>query len=395
MKEFKFDLLIIDEACQCTELTSLIPFSYNINQSILIGDPKQLPPTIKSHKIEKYDYGKSLFERIQEGSPSSEVFLLDTQYRMHPSISKLSSKCFYEGKIIDGPNVKSSEWIKEWTKSKDSKFGPVLFYNVEGYVDNNRGSSFYNEVEANQVINFISELLQTYPDICFHKKISIISPYSAQVYYIKRKLKELYKRSLKNLWEYMGFTNEKTLKFYNDDIEIESDERYKNLLLEENIFDHINISTVDSFQGQENDIIIISTVRSDGKIGFLKDKRRLNVSISRSRYSLIIFGDSSTLIKNRDWNNIVTEIKNMNCFKNVNIYYKTYVSIYHKKLIFMSFKCIYIYLFIYIFKILKDTVFNDLECFPFNLLPKEFFESLKKQIEREKQIGKFYIINID
>ena len=328
MKEVNFDLLIIDEACQCTELTALIPFCYNIKQSILIGDPKQLPPTIKSYKVEKCGYGKSLFERIQEGSPSSEIYLLNTQYRMHPDISKLSSKCFYEGKIIDGPNVQSTNWIKKWIKSKDSNFGPVRFYNVKGFEQNYRGS-FCNEEEVKQVVNFISDLLQTYPDICFHNKISIISPYSAQVYHIKRKLKEMYKKTLDSLWMYMKITNDKNYKFYNDVVEIGSDERYKKFLSDENIFDHISVSTVDSFQGQENDIVIISTVRSNGeKIGFLKDRRRLNVSISRSRYSLIIFGDSSTLITNNDWKNIITEIKNMGSFKYVNIFTNIYIYIF-------------------------------------------------------------------
>ncbi|OUM62283.1 hypothetical protein PIROE2DRAFT_23845, partial [Piromyces sp. E2] len=281
LNDLLFNLLIIDEACQCTELTALIPFCYNINQSILIGDPKQLPPTIKCHKVEKCGYGKSLFERIQEGSPSTEVFLLDTQYRMHPDISILSSKCFYDRRIIDGPNVKSSQWIKEYTKDINSKFGPVVFYDVKGTISNGRGSSFCNEEEANQVVNCISELLQSYPDICFNKRISIISPYN---------------------------------------IEIGSDERYGKLLKEVDLFNNINVSTVDGFQGQENDIIIISTVRTDGKIGFLKDKRRLNVSISRSRYSLIIFGDSSTLRINEDWRKIINEITAMNRFKSVSFF---------------------------------------------------------------------------
>jgi len=317
IKDLQFNLLIVDEACQCSELTVLIPFCYNINQSVLIGDPKQLPPTIKNHKIEKCGYGVSLFERLQEGSPPNEVFLLDTQYRMHPSISKLSSNCFYDGKIKDGPNVKSSQWIKGWIKEDTSKFGPVIFYDIKGNESNGRGSSFCNEKEADQVINCIFELLQSYPNICFNKKFSIISPYSAQVNLIKKKLKESYIRTLENTLEYIKYTKDKVLKFYGNNIEMESDKGYLDLIKEVDLFDHINVSTVDGFQGQENDIVIISTVRSDGKIGFLKDKRRLNVSISRSRYSLIIFGDSSTLKTNKDWRRIMTDILLMGCFKTV------------------------------------------------------------------------------
>ncbi|ORX65298.1 P-loop containing nucleoside triphosphate hydrolase protein, partial [Anaeromyces robustus] len=287
MKELKFDLLIIDEACQCSELTALIPFCYDIKRCILIGDPKQFPPTIKSQKIEKCGYGKSLFERIEDGSSSNEIYLLNTQYHMHPNINVLTSKYIYDGKIINAPIVKSEKWKKEWNKDNDSKFGPVRFYQVNGTISNNNGSSFNNEEEATQVINFISELLLTYPNICFHKKISIISPYSAQVLLIKKKLRELYKKTT--------------------------------LLKDEDILNHINVSTVDGFEGKENDIVILSMVRCDKKVGFLKDKRRLNVSISRARYSLIIFGDVTTLILDNNWKNIITEIINMGCLKQVNI----------------------------------------------------------------------------
>jgi len=92
----------------------------------------------------------------------------------------------------------------------------------------------------------------------------------------------------------------------------------KNILKRFNILDNINVNTVDSYQGQESDIVILSCVRSNTRsLGFLRDKRRLNVSITRARFSLIIFGDSETLCKDKEWKKIIKEIKSMNRFKSV------------------------------------------------------------------------------
>jgi len=145
----KFSLLIIDEASQATELTTLIPLRYNIPQIIFVGDQNQLPPTVKNKIAEKQGhYGISFFERLQQNSPES-VHLLDTQYRMHPRISKLSSKMFYDNKIIDGENVKSNDWVKKWCRCKDQRFGPLRFYNVCGEM----GKSDLNQGNKTSICN--------------------------------------------------------------------------------------------------------------------------------------------------------------------------------------------------------------------------------------------------
>ncbi|KAL6630334.1 AAA domain-containing protein, partial [Neocallimastix sp. 'constans'] len=313
-----FGFLIIDEACQATELTTLIPFTYNIPQIVLIGDPKQLPPTVKSGKLQKCNYGRSLFERIYKRS-KSELTLLNVQYRMHPDISRLANKAFYDNKIFDGENVKSKEWIGEWCKN-NKKFGPLVFYDVKGNTTQNNNSSISNEEEAQLVINCINELLHSYSNICFSKRISIITFYNAQVSLIKKKLREYY------------------------------EDTFKELLKKANIFKNIQVNTVDSYQGQENDIVILSTVRSDGKIGFLRNANRVNVSLTRARNSLIIIGNVKTLCTNGHWNKIIKDILLNGSFK-----------------------------------LDGEQYFNTPHSFPKNILPKDFFEDLKKTIEQEKQ----------
>jgi len=332
----KFSLLIIDEACQATELSTLIPFCYDIKKSIMIGDPQQLPPTVLNKKAKKCLYDLSFFKRLQIVSPNS-IHLLNTQYRMHPNISKLSSKCFYFNKIKDGENVKSNKWIKKW--HNDLRFQPVMFYDVKGLSDISSlcyGSSLSNEKEANEVVNFIIQLLHNFPNICFNKRISIIATYRAQVNLIKEKLRQYYEKTLRNELD----KSEKELsywKFYNkyinlNDLVKENDNddngnnnndkkqnrrKLKSLLYDDinNILDRITLNTVDGFQGQENDIVILSCVRSNtNTLGILRDERRLNVSITRSRHSLIIFGDSRTLTHDKNWRTIINEIKRMKCF---------------------------------------------------------------------------------
>jgi len=310
----QFTLLIVDEASQASELTTLIPFCHNIPKAILIGDPKQLPPTILSDEVSENNYGRSLFQRLQENSPNS-VHLLNIQYRMHPDISKLSSRCFYSNEIINGENVKSKAWQKEWCLNPE--FGPLMFYDING-VTNYSNNSLNNVTEANQVLNFITQLLQITPKVNFNSRIAVISPYRAQVLLIRNKLRAYYKQALATL----NIDHAKEIDFSGDKIAL-SDEN-KEILRKINILDHISVNTVDSYQGQESDIVLLTCVRSNTKnVGFLADKRRLNVAITRARFTLIIFGNSETLCKNKYWANIITEIKEMKCFKtNATDYFK-------------------------------------------------------------------------
>eukprot|EP00833_Pecoramyces_ruminatium_P017062 jgi/Orpsp1_1/1191094/evm.model.d7180000083464.1 len=318
----QFNLLIVDEASQATELITLIPFCYNIPKAVLIGDSKQLPPTVINSTVAEQNYDRSFFQRIESNSPNS-VHLLNIQYRMHPMISKLSSQCFYSNAIVNGDNVTSKKWQKDWCE-QNSDFGPLMFYDIKGFTNNNDGS-LNNVKEANQILDFITDFLQSPEYVGFNSKISIISPYRAQVNLIKYKLKNYYRNALKkfnttiDLEEFKKLNlNDKKLNLKLDIKDEVNGKQNKNILKRFNILDNINVNTVDSYQGQESDIVILSCVRSNThSLGFLRDKRRLNVSITRARYTLIIFGDSDTLCKDKEWKKIINEIKKMKRFKSV------------------------------------------------------------------------------
>jgi len=269
---------------------------------------------------------------------------------MHPDISRLANKAFYDNKIFDGENVKSKEWIGEWCKN-NKKFGPLVFYDVKGNTTQNNNSSISNEEEAQLVINCINELLHSYSNICFSKRISIITFYNAQVSLIKKKLREYYEDTLNDFLDKTKYRSSNNIfSFYDEMIDLGSHSRFKELLKKANIFKNIQVNTVDSYQGQENDIVILSTVRSDGKIGFLRNANRVNVSLTRARNSLIIIGNVKTLCTNGHWNKIIKDILLNGSFK-----------------------------------LDGEQYFNTPHSFPKNILPKDFFEDLKKTIEQEKQ----------
>ena len=169
-----FDTIIIDEACQAVELSTLIPLRYSSKRVILIGDPNQLPPTVISKEASSFIYEQSLFARIQGICPSI-VNLLAVQYRMHPSISSFPSTFFYDGRLIDGPeNAKVTH--REW--HSNYLLAPYLFYDVKGQEskrddvakkgDYQRGRSLYslnNLAEADVVLGLIKLLCSEFPSI--------------------------------------------------------------------------------------------------------------------------------------------------------------------------------------------------------------------------------------
>lgn len=124
----EFETVIIDEAAQSIELSALIPLKYGCSKCILVGDPKQLPPTVLSREAARFQYEQSLFVRMQANHPA-DVHLLDTQYRMHPEISSFPSKAFYDGKLLDGPDMLSIR-TRPWHKS--DILGPYRFFDVQG-----------------------------------------------------------------------------------------------------------------------------------------------------------------------------------------------------------------------------------------------------------------------
>lgn len=247
----KFNLVIIDEACQATEISSIIPLKFSPDKVILIGDPKQLPPTILS---ENFQLQKSLFDRLLIHQKS---VLLNEQYRMHPEICQLSSSFFYKNQIKT--NDLAAIKRRDAFLQKNYHFNPLNFIDISnGNERQDQFKSFYNEKEEEVCISICKSLRLKYGNSL---KICILSPYKAQV------------NRLNNS---------------------------KNMLTALDV----EANTIDSFQGKECDFVILSTVRQKG-LGFTCDFRRINVAITRSKLGLIILGNQKCLSKSPIWAGII------------------------------------------------------------------------------------------
>ena len=276
----KFGTLFIDEAAQALEAACWIPIR-RVSRVIFAGDHCQLPPTIKSFAALKAGLGKTLMERIVEKHPET-VTLLKMQYRMNEEIMRFSSDWFYGNQVESAPEVKYrsildldipmtwidtsqfSKYSENSDKSENSenseKPAKPLFH--EEFV----GESFgrINKAEAELTLLALEQYFKKIGKERILEErldVGVISPYRAQVQYLRR----LFKKR----------------EFFKP---------YRHL---------ISVNTVDGFQGQERDIILISLVRAndEGQIGFLRDLRRMNVAITRARMKLIILGDASTMTR--------------------------------------------------------------------------------------------------
>lgn len=252
----KYSTLFIDEAAQALEAACWIAIR-KAGRVILAGDHCQLPPTVKSIMALKGGLGKTLMERIVENKPET-VTLLKMQYRMNEQIMKFSSDWFYNGMVESAPTV-SHRGILDYDT-------PMMWIDTaecdgkEEFVGENFGR--INRAEAELTLQTLQQYLEKIGKQRILEEsidVGIISPYRAQVQLLR---KELRKR-----------------EFFRP---------YRHLL---------TVNTVDGFQGQERDIILISLVRSNdgGDIGFLRDLRRMNVAITRARMKLIILGSSETM----------------------------------------------------------------------------------------------------
>ena len=263
-----FETVIIDEAAQSIELAALIPLKYGCQRCILVGDPNQLPPTVLSQAAAKFHYEESLFVRMQRNYPKS-IHLLSIQYRMHPEISFFPSKKFYDGKLVNGPNM-ANVTTREWHQSP--LFRPYCFFNVVGGAQERgkHGVSLLNRAEVGIAMSIYAALRRQFDHIDFDGKIGIVTPY-------KEQLRELLKQ-FKQRWG-------------ND------------------ITNSIDFNTIDGFQGQEKDIIILSCVRGaqEQGVGFLKDVRRINVALTRAKSTLFILGNKEALKGNHFWQDLIVD----------------------------------------------------------------------------------------
>ena len=262
----KFSTLFIDEAAQALEPACWIA-TRRASRVILAGDHQQLPPTIKCYEAMKQGLGKTLMERIVENQPEA-VTLLKVQYRMNDDIMKFSSDWFYHGQVESDDSVKHRSVLDlehpiQWIDGnemllKDEEKLKIDF--TEQFIGENHGR--INKAEAELVLSTLNNYINKIGKERFLAErldVGIISPYKVQTQYLRQQIR---KRE-----EFRPFRQV------------------------------ISVNTVDGFQGQERDIIIISLVRSNdnGQIGFLSDLRRMNVAMTRARMKLIIFGDKATL----------------------------------------------------------------------------------------------------
>ncbi|KAL7104163.1 hypothetical protein ACP275_08G226900 [Erythranthe tilingii] len=276
-----FEMVIIDEAAQLKECESAIPLQLpGLRHAVLVGDEKQLPAMVISKICEKAGFGRSLFERLV--MLGHDKHLLDIQYRMHPSISLFPNNEFYGNRISDGPNVRERAYEKRFIEEKI--YGSFSFINItNGKEEFDNRHSRRNMVEVSAVTEIVSKLYKETMKSKKRVRVGCISPYKAQVFAIQESL------------------------------------RKGNYSTDANDLFSVNVRSVDGFQGGEEDVIIISTVRCNGNglVGFLDNRQRANVALTRARYCLWILGSGATLLNSGSvWEKLVTEAKNRGCFYN-------------------------------------------------------------------------------
>ena len=289
LEGMKFGTLFIDEAAQALEAACWIPMR-RACRVILAGDHCQLPPTVKSIAALRAGLGKTLMERIAENKPEV-VTLLKIQYRMNDEIMRFSSDWFYGGKVESAPQIKYRSVLDydhpiTWIDTSNEE-NQITIEGEDAPEDSASTSSSVSAANQNSELNFKEQfvgesfgrinkaeaeltlltLAEYFTKIGKRRvleeriDVGIISPYRAQVQYLKKLIKKY--------------------EFFKP---------YRRL---------ISVNTVDGFQGQERDVILISLVRSndEGQIGFLKDLRRMNVAMTRARMKLIILGNKDTMTK--------------------------------------------------------------------------------------------------
>ena len=275
MQDREFDLIVIDEATQSTEPGALIPLIKG-DKTVLIGDHKQLPPTVLNKEAAENGLSKSLFERVLEIHGREFCSLLQVQYRMHDKIMRFSNQKFYNNQLksdssvadhkLDDLGVQLDQGKRCFTEKALEPSFPVVFIdtsNMEATERSLPGSySYDNPVEAEIVLDILDEALRSGIN---PQDIAVITPYKDQV----------------------------------------------DLLNHRNKNEELEINTVDGFQGREKEIIVLSLVRSNpqNNIGFLRDLRRLNVSLTRAKRKLVLIGDSQTIDKHQLYENLIKYVK--------------------------------------------------------------------------------------
>jgi serine/threonine protein kinase len=266
LKDQIFDWAIVDEAGRATTPELLVAL-VRARRIIIVGDERQLPPMLDEELNEhalvrlgtsREQLSESLFASLAAQGKDEQlpaVQMLTMQHRMHPSIGKLISSVFYDGKLMHAVQADDRSHGLSWLErsvvwlstTRLPKYGETL-----------QGKSYYNRAEIGIIYKLLHRMEKTYQEQRIHRHVAVITPYNAQIVEL---IAEITPKS--SFWQSLT----------------------------------IEVATIDAYQGRDSDIVLYSTVRSnkDGQLGFLRDRRRLNVALSRAREALIIIGDISTL----------------------------------------------------------------------------------------------------
>ncbi|CAF1344387.1 unnamed protein product [Didymodactylos carnosus] len=261
--------LIVDEACQASEVEVLIPFRYGCRKVLLVGDPHQLAPCVLSKMAKEYKLDQSLYCRLnkifeQSSDLPKPITMLNVQYRMAAEIALFPNKCFYDNKLINSDGNSTHQY---------SLLKPLYYFDIQSTEHNyDCSKSAFNENEVDILANFCSKLISFLSlfntsdpnfSVSIQQRIGIITPYKGQTNLLKQRFES------------------------------------KNM-------NYIDIGTVDCYQGKEKDIILISCVRTRN-IGFFNNKNRLNVMLTRAKYVQYIFGHLTHLSQYPYWNEIYND----------------------------------------------------------------------------------------
>ena len=268
--------LIVDEASAATEAELIISLHTQPNRLLLVGDPRQLPATVQSPLAQSFGLGKSLQERLMHDC-LFKYTMLDVQYRMRREISQWPVSQFYNSRVKDGDNVALDSYQPEVPVLDGS---PYIWVHVPGQEQKDKRMSTFNEPEAHAVVSILLELQEKSkhnPNWFSPDKVRVITFYKGQVDLIRQLA-----------WQY----------------------RLENIM----------VSTLDSSQGCEADIVIVSFVRgASGHVGFLKDNRRLNVGLTRAKHQQVCVGNIHAIagLEERGGNLVLRDMANDAINRNV------------------------------------------------------------------------------
>lgn len=271
----KFEVVVVDEAAQCVEPSTLVALQLGSPHAILVGDPQQLPATIFSVSGRNTKYDRSLFQRLEEAG--HEVHLLNIQYRMHPIISDFPRRIFYDGNLLDGPNVKHPEYgcpLRRAVLTKIASFQPFTVLDLDSSEERG-GTSLSNFAEAQLALHLYTSLSKETGGLSSQSRVAVITPYSQQAALLRRVFSQ----------------------------QLGPDYAHS-----------VEVNTVDAFQGREANMVIFSCVRAAGSrgIGFLSAVRRMNVALTRAKHFLFVIARCKSIVVNPYWRDLVTHARETN-----------------------------------------------------------------------------------